>query len=73
MATDPGFAAFVVEQVEGAGDVRVRRTFAKPYLLLSDELDDRALLAALLRRTVAEVPEPKPKKTRKKLSAPPNP
>ncbi len=46
---------------------------AKPYLLLSDELDDRALLAALLERTAAELPEPKPKKPRKRRSAPPNP
>jgi TfoX/Sxy family transcriptional regulator of competence genes len=108
MATDPGFAAFVVEQAEGAGDVRVRRMFgeyalylgdkvvgllcddqaflkptaggrallarvveappypgAKPYLLLSDELDDGALLAALLQWTAAELPEPKPKKPKK--------
>jgi TfoX/Sxy family transcriptional regulator of competence genes len=41
---------------------------AKPYLLLGEELDDRALLAALLQRTAAEVPEPKPKKPRKKRS-----
>lgn len=109
MATDPGFATFVVEQAEDAGDVRVRRMFgeyalylgdkvvgllcddqaflkpteggrtllervveappypgAKPYLLLGAELDDRVLLAALLQRTAAEVPEPKPKKPRKK-------
>jgi len=114
MATDPGFATFVVEQAEEAGDVRVRRMFgeyalylgdkvvgllcddqaflkptdggrallarvveappypgAKPYLLLSDELDDRALLAALLQRTAAELPEPKPKKPTKMRSTPP--
>ncbi len=35
---------------------------ATPYLLLAEELDDRALLAALLQRTAAELPEPKPKK-----------
>jgi TfoX/Sxy family transcriptional regulator of competence genes len=107
MATDPGFATFVVEQAGDAGDVRVRRMFgeyalylgekvvgllcddqaflkptdggrallervveappypgAKPYLLLADELDDRALLAALLQRTADEVPEPKPRKPR---------
>lgn len=34
---------------------------AKPYFLLGEELDDRALLAALLQRTAAELPEPKPK------------
>jgi TfoX/Sxy family transcriptional regulator of competence genes len=38
---------------------------AKPYLLLADELDDRALLAALLQRTADELPEPKPKKPKK--------
>lgn len=42
---------------------------AKPYLLLSDELDDRAQLAELLRRTAAELPEPKPKKPRKRRKA----
>ncbi len=108
MATDPGFATFVVEQASDAGDVRVRRMFgeyalylgekvvgllcddqaflkpteggrallervveappypgAKPYLLLADELDDRALLVALLQRTADELPEPKPKKPKK--------
>jgi len=112
MATDPGFAAFVVEQASDAaatsGDVRVRRMFgeyalylgekvvgllcddqvflkptaggrallervvevppfpgATPYLLLAEELDDRALLAALLQCTAAELPEPKPKKPKK--------
>lgn len=39
---------------------------AKSYLLLGEELDDRALLVALLQRTAAELPEPKPKKPRKK-------
>jgi TfoX/Sxy family transcriptional regulator of competence genes len=113
MATDPNFAAFVVEQAgeaaAAAGDVRVRRMFgeyalylgekvvgllcddqvflkptvggrtllervveappypgAKPYLLLGEELDDRALLAALLQRTAAELPEPKPKRPKAK-------
>ena len=116
MATDPGFADFVVEQASDAGDVRARRMFgeyalylgdkvvallcddqaflkpteagrallervveappypgAKPHLVLGEELDDRSLLADLLRRTAAELPEPKPKKPRKKRSAPPNP
>ena len=112
MATDAGFATFVVEQAgdaAAAGDVRVRRMFgeyalyfgekvvgllcddqlflkpteggrallervveappypgAKPYFLLGDELDDRPLLAALLQRTAAELPEPKPKKPKVK-------
>jgi len=84
MATDPGFAAFVVEQ-EGSGatsgDVRVRRMFGEYALYLGDKLvgllcDDqaflkstaggRALLAALLQRTAAELPEPKPKKAKAK-------
>lgn len=112
MATDPGFADFVVEQASDAGDVRARRMFgeyalylgdkvvallcddqaflkptgggrallervveappypgAKPYLLLAEELDDRALLAALLQRTAAELPEPKPKGPKKKGKA----
>jgi len=116
MATDPGFADYVVEQAGEAGDVRARRMFgeyalylgdkvvallcddqaflkptdggralltrvveappypgAKPYLLLSEELDDRALLAALLQRTAAELPEPKPKRPRKRRAAPPKP
>jgi TfoX/Sxy family transcriptional regulator of competence genes len=37
---------------------------AKPYLLLSEELDDKELLAALLQRTAAELPEPAPKRPR---------
>lgn len=117
MATDPGFAAFVVEQAgeaaaAGFGEVRARRMFgeyalylgdkvvallcddqvflkpteagralllrvveappypgARPHLLLGDELDDRARLAALLQRTAAELPEPKPKKPRTKRAA----
>lgn len=115
MATDPGFAAYVVEQAsDAAGSVRVRRMFgeyalylddkvvallcddqaflkptpggrallvrvveaapypgAKPYLLLGDELDDRALLAALLQRTADELPAPKPRRPRRKRSAQP--
>ena len=38
---------------------------AKPYLLLGEELDDRALLAALLQRTADALPEPKPKKPKR--------
>jgi TfoX/Sxy family transcriptional regulator of competence genes len=112
MATDPGFAAFVLEQASDAGDVRVRRMFgeyalykgdkvvallcddqvflkptvagralltgvveappytgAKLHLLLGAELEDRALLAALLEQTADELPEPKPKKPRAKRSS----
>ena len=42
---------------------------ARPYLLLGEELDDRALLAALLQRTAAELPEPKPKRPKAKRTA----
>ncbi len=35
---------------------------AKPYLLVSEHLDDRSLLQAVLAATVAELPLPKPKK-----------
>jgi TfoX/Sxy family transcriptional regulator of competence genes len=113
VATDAGFAAFVVEQASDAaavpGAVRVRRMFgeyalylgdkvvalicddqvflkptpggrallerpveappyggAKPHLLLAEELDDRALLAALLQCTAAELPEPKPRRRKAK-------
>jgi TfoX/Sxy family transcriptional regulator of competence genes len=119
VATDAGFAAFVVEQASDAaavpGAVRVRRMFGeyalylgdkvvalicddqvflkptpggrallerwwerpveappdggpKPHLLLAEELDDRALLAALLQRTAAELPEPKPRRRKAKRS-----
>ena len=46
---------------------------AKPYLLLGEELDDPALLAALLQRTAEELPEPKPKKPKKARGAKPRP
>jgi TfoX/Sxy family transcriptional regulator of competence genes len=39
---------------------------AKLHLLLAEELDDRDLLAALLQRTAAELPEPKPRKPKAK-------
>ena len=38
---------------------------AKPYLLIDAALDDRDLLAELFRATERELPEPKPKKTKK--------
>jgi TfoX/Sxy family transcriptional regulator of competence genes len=37
---------------------------AKPHLLLADELDDRALLVALLLQTAQELPEPAPKRSK---------
>jgi TfoX/Sxy family transcriptional regulator of competence genes len=46
---------------------------AKPYLLLGEELDDPALLAALLQRTAEELPEPKPKKPKKPKAKKPRP
>jgi TfoX/Sxy family transcriptional regulator of competence genes len=39
---------------------------AKPYLLLAEELDDPALLAALLQRTADVLPTPKPKRPKAK-------
>ncbi len=51
MATDPGFAAFVVEQASdtgaNSGDVRVRRMFGEYALYLGDKVvgllcDDQA-------------------------------
>ena len=38
---------------------------AKSYLLIDAALDDRDLLAELFRATERELPEPKPKKTKK--------
>jgi TfoX/Sxy family transcriptional regulator of competence genes len=42
---------------------------AKLYFLIEDRLDDRAWLAELVRRTAAELPEPKPKKPRKRKAS----
>jgi DNA transformation protein len=36
-------------------------TGAKPYFLVSDRVDDREWLSALIAATVAELPAPKPK------------
>ena len=41
---------------------------AKPYLLIDSALDDRDLLAELFLATERELPEPKPKKTKKKAT-----
>jgi TfoX/Sxy family transcriptional regulator of competence genes len=38
---------------------------AKPSILIEDKLEDRDWLSELVRRTVAELPEPKPKRPRK--------
>ena len=42
---------------------------AKPSLLIEDKLEDRDWISELVRQTVAELPEPKPKRprTRKRL------
>lgn len=39
---------------------------AKNYFLIDNKLDDRKWLAELVIRTIAELPEPKPKKPRKR-------
>lgn len=108
MASDPGFAEYVCEQISGAGEVSSRKMFgeygiycdqkmvglvcdnqffvkptaagraylgtvqeappfpgAKPYFLMSDELDDREQVAALVRITAAGLPLPKPKAMKK--------
>jgi TfoX/Sxy family transcriptional regulator of competence genes len=39
---------------------------AKPSLLIEDKLEDRDWISELVRRTVAELPEPKPKRPRKR-------
>jgi hypothetical protein len=38
---------------------------AKPSLLIGDKIDDREWLSELVRLTLPELPEPKPKKTKK--------
>lgn len=42
---------------------------AKPHFLIQDEIEDRELMARLLRITTGELPEPKPKKPRAKPAA----
>lgn len=39
---------------------------AKPYFILGEEIDDRALLTELFRVTESELPSPRPKKPRNK-------
>lgn len=39
---------------------------AKPSFLIEDKLEDRDWLSQLVRTTVEELPEPKPKKSKKK-------
>jgi DNA transformation protein len=41
-------------------------TGAKPYFLVSDRVDDREWLSALIAATVAELPAPKPKKAQQR-------
>ena len=40
---------------------------AKPYFLIGDIIEDRALMRNLFHVTQSEVPEPKPKKSKKKI------
>jgi len=40
---------------------------AKPHLLITEQLEDRELMARLLRATFAELPAPKPKKVKKAM------
>ena len=109
MATEQGFADFVIEQIENAGEITVRKMFgeyaiysdgkvfglicdnklfvkptnagrefigkdrieapafpgAKPGFLVEDKIEDREWLSELVRITVKELPEPKPKKKKK--------
>ena len=43
---------------------------AKPSFLIEDRLEDRDWLGDLIRITAAELPEPKPKKAKKKTARP---
>jgi TfoX/Sxy family transcriptional regulator of competence genes len=69
MATDPSFAAYVLDQAAEAGDVRARRMFGEYALYLGDKVvgflcDDQAFLKptaggrALLARVVEGLPYP---------------
>ena len=41
---------------------------AKPSFVIEEKIEDREWLSELVRRTVAELPEPKPKKKKKKIA-----
>lgn len=105
MATNQKFVDFVIEQIENAGEITVKKMFgeyaiysdgkvfgficdnqlfmkptkagkefiqdlkeappyhgAKMYFLIDDKIDDRQWLSELIRISVEELPEPKPKK-----------
>ena len=105
MATNQKFVDFVIEQIENAGEITVKKMFgeyaiysdgkvfgficdnqlfmkptkagrdfiedlkeappypgAKMYFLIDDKIDDRQWLSELIRISVKELPEPKPKK-----------
>ena len=107
MASDQTFVDFVVDQIEGAGQITARKLFgeygvwadgklfalicdnklfikpteggrafienvveappypgAKPSFLIEEQIEDRAWLSNLVKITVQELPEPKPKKKR---------
>lgn len=42
---------------------------AKPYFLIDDRLEDRDWISELIRITVEELPEPKPKKTKTRIKS----
>jgi len=108
MATDKEFVDFVMEQIEGAGEITAKRMFgewgvfsdgkifalicdsklyikptdagrsfigkpveapaytgAKSSFLIEDELEDREWLSELVRISLKELPEPKPRKKKK--------
>lgn len=105
MPTNQKFVDFVIEQIENAGEITVKKMFgeyaiysdgkvfgficdnqlfmkptnagrefiedlkeappypgAKMYFLIDDKIDDRQWLSELIRISVKELPEPKPKK-----------
>lgn len=105
MASDKEFVDFVLDQIEGAGEITAKRMFgewglfsdgkifalicdnklfikptkagrefighpveappyhgAKPSFLIEDRLEDREWLSGLVRISLKELPEPRPKK-----------
>lgn len=105
MATDKEFVDFIIDQIDGAGEITAKRMFgewgvfshgkifalicdsklyvkpteagrsfignpveappykgAKPSFLIEDKLEDREWLSELVRISLKELPEPKPRK-----------